>query len=162
MSDTTSGLTDLEPLMARHDERPEAQALLNALKRNQDALSQLLAECDDDSHDAEDCIYRFYHGSRKVYWIQELTEQIATRLQQQMPDHPLNPVFAEILQQGTGLEPECGQPKRRAEATRHMLEAYYHAHYVLKMAVKYGRELEYPLCIMPSGWAALLYLYNLR
>jgi hypothetical protein len=30
------------------------------------------------------------------------------------------------------------------------------------MAVKYGRELEYPPRVMPSGWAALLYLYNLR
>jgi len=148
--------------LTRREERPEAEALLNALKQNQDALSQLLADCDEGSLNAEDRIYRFYHGSRKVYWIQGLTEQIATRLQQQMPDRPLNSVFAEILQQGTGLEPERGQPKRRAEATRHMLEAYFHAHYFLKMAVKYGHELEYPPCMMPSGWAALLYLYNLR
>jgi hypothetical protein len=30
------------------------------------------------------------------------------------------------------------------------------------MAVKYGWESEYPPRVMPSGWAALLYLYNLR
>jgi hypothetical protein len=30
------------------------------------------------------------------------------------------------------------------------------------MAVKYGSELEEPPNPMPSGWAALLYLYNLR
>ncbi|MEA1051246.1 hypothetical protein U5801_15740 [Lamprobacter modestohalophilus] len=162
MSESTSGMADLEQLVARHDERPEAQALLNALKRNQAALSKMLAKCDEGPPEAEDCIYRFYHGSRKVYMIQSLTEEIAPLLQQQMPDRPLNPEFVEILQQGTGLEPERRQPERRAKATRHMLEAYFHAHYFLEMAVKYGRELEYPPSLMPSGWAALLYLYNLR
>jgi len=28
--------------------------------------------------------------------------------------------------------------------------------------VKYGKELDYPPVTMPSGWAAVLYLYNLR
>jgi hypothetical protein len=43
-----------------------------------------------------------------------------------------------------------------------MLEAFFHARYFLEMAVKYGRELELPPTLLPSGWAALLYLYNLR
>jgi len=30
------------------------------------------------------------------------------------------------------------------------------------MAVKYGAELDEPPMPLPSGWAALLYLYNLR
>jgi len=30
------------------------------------------------------------------------------------------------------------------------------------MCVKYGRELEKPPEILPSGWAAVLYLYGLR
>jgi hypothetical protein len=33
---------------------------------------------------------------------------------------------------------------------------------MLEMAVKYGKELERPPNFLPSGWAALLYLYDLR
>jgi hypothetical protein len=33
---------------------------------------------------------------------------------------------------------------------------------MLEMAVKYGRELDEPTDSLPSGWAAFLYLYNLR
>jgi hypothetical protein len=43
-----------------------------------------------------------------------------------------------------------------------MLEAFGHARYFLKMACKYGNELASPPNMMPSGWAALLYLYGLR
>ncbi|MGZ5544922.1 MAG: hypothetical protein ACXWIU_09620 [Limisphaerales bacterium] len=48
------------------------------------------------------------------------------------------------------------------ETTRPIVEAFFHARYFLEMAVNYGRELEYPPHVMPSGWAAFLYLYNLR
>ncbi len=33
---------------------------------------------------------------------------------------------------------------------------------ILEMAVKYGRKLEKAPELLPSGWAALLCLYNLR
>ena len=46
--------------------------------------------------------------------------------------------------------------------TRPILEAFFHALYFLEMAVKYGKELKYPPNRLPSGWASLLYLYNLR
>jgi hypothetical protein len=42
------------------------------------------------------------------------------------------------------------------------LEAFFHARYVLEMAVKYGDDLDEPTNLLPSGWAGLLYLYNLR
>ncbi|MCU1230989.1 MAG: hypothetical protein JWO97_3873 [Acidobacteria bacterium] len=48
------------------------------------------------------------------------------------------------------------------EATRPLLEAYFHAHYFLGMAIKYGNELSELPATLPSGWAALLCLYNLR
>ena len=46
-SDVGDCVADPEDLLTRRDERPEAEALLNALKQNQDALSQLLAKCDE-------------------------------------------------------------------------------------------------------------------
>jgi len=159
MSESTSEATDQDDLFTRRDERPEVAILLSHLKRDLPALTQQLAECDE--RFAEDCIYRFYHGSFKVYRLQGLTEHIVDLLQRQMPDCELDPYFCEILRDGTGLSFERRQPKRWIDATRHILEAYFHARYFLEMAVKYGRELEYPPSLMPSGWAALLYFYNL-
>jgi hypothetical protein len=46
--------------------------------------------------------------------------------------------------------------------TRPIIEAFFHARYFLEMAVHYGQALDKPPNAMPSGWAALLYLYNLR
>jgi hypothetical protein len=43
-----------------------------------------------------------------------------------------------------------------------IVEAAFHAHYVLKLACKYGRELDESPQALPSGWAAVLYLFNLR
>ena len=46
--------------------------------------------------------------------------------------------------------------------TEQIVEAYLHAHYFLEMAVRYGKTLKEPPIQLPSGWAALLYLYRLR
>jgi hypothetical protein len=46
--------------------------------------------------------------------------------------------------------------------TRVFLEAFFHAKYFLEMAVKYGKELQAAPTMLPSGWAALLCLYDLR
>jgi hypothetical protein len=51
---------------------------------------------------------------------------------------------------------------RWLETTRPIVEAFFHARYFLEMAVRYGRSLEAPPTLMPSGWAALLSLYGLR
>lgn len=46
--------------------------------------------------------------------------------------------------------------------TRPIVEAFFHARFFVEMAVKYGSELTEPPQPMPGGWAALLYLYDLR
>jgi hypothetical protein len=43
-----------------------------------------------------------------------------------------------------------------------MLEAFFHARFMLEMIVKFGRSLEEPPQTLPSGWATVLYLYDLR
>src|SRR6266567_7691723 len=48
------------------------------------------------------------------------------------------------------------------EVTGPIVEAFFHAHYFLEMAVRYGKQLQHPPRQLPSGWAAFLYLYNLR
>lgn len=46
--------------------------------------------------------------------------------------------------------------------TRPVVEAFLHAKYFLEMIIKYGGELKEMPDIMPSGWASVLCLYNLR
>lgn len=50
---------------------------------------------------------------------------------------------------------------RWTEVTRPILEAFFHARFFLEMAVRYA-DLEKPPLPLPSGYAALLYLYGLR
>lgn len=43
-----------------------------------------------------------------------------------------------------------------------MIEAFFHARYMLEMICKYAEALENPPALLPSGWAEVLCLYNLR
>ncbi len=124
-----------------HDKTPEILELFKNLKAKLPALEELLKTCS--SHwGYEDPVYRFYHQSYKVYYLQGST--------------------MEIIKKGTGKKFKQEDNKNWLPITRPIAEAFFHARYFLEMAVKYGRELKYPPRLMPSGWAALLYLYNLR
>jgi hypothetical protein len=64
-----------------------------------------------------------------------------------------------------GNEPPDPEPERppeeRERHTRPILEAFTHAKSMIEMAVRYA-DLPAPPAPLPSGWAALLYLYDLR
>jgi hypothetical protein len=110
----------------------------------------------------EDGIYRFYHQSFKVYYLQALTEAICTALASLLPDRPLNVWFSQTVAEGTGKQFDPSHNDDWLRHTRPIVEAFFHAHYFLRMACKYGRELDEPPSAMPSGWAAVLYLFGLR
>lgn len=156
----TAEQSSVDDLFTRKDERPEVQRLLANLKRNLPALRERLEECND--HRSEDYIYRFYHGSFKVYRLQDRTEKIVALLAQMLPARELDPYFKRILDQGTGLTFSKEHNKRWLEVTRPVVEAFFHARFFLEMAVKYAQELDEPPCLMPSGWAALLYFYQVN
>ena len=107
-------------------------------------------------------MYRFYHQSYKVYGMQHATMAIVSALHALAPELELNPWFKEIVAAGTNKQFEYEHNKRWLEVTRPMVEAFFHAKFFLDMAVRYGKELEAPPSLLPSGWAALLYLYQLR
>lgn len=130
------------------------------LKANLPALEELLEQC---REGAEDSIYRFYHHSFKVYHLQSTTLDIVEKLQALASKRPLNPWFMQIVREGTGKKFTSHDNDHWLPVTRPILEAFFHARYFLEMAVKYGSELqEPPLTVLPSGWAGLLYLYNMR
>jgi hypothetical protein len=136
------------------------EALLQSLRRDRRELEELLAKCSD-HWGYEDPVYRFYHQSFKVYWLQHKTESIVQRLQALAPNLPLNPWFVQIIESGTGKEFTTKDNARWTEVTRPILEAFFHARFFLDMAVRYA-DLEAPPQSLPSGYAALLYLFGLR
>lgn len=141
--------------------RENADKLLRNIKQQLPKLETLLANVED-HWGMEDSIYRFYHQSFKVYHLQQATEQIRQALQNLFPDRALNLWFAEIVAQGTGHEFELSHNQDWLRHTRPIAEAFFHAHYFLKMVVKYGKEMNNAPERMPSGWAAVLYLFDLR
>lgn len=150
----------VRPLVPLDEVRRAERTLLAQLRARRDELRALLERCS--SHwGYEDPVYRFYHQSFKVYFLQEETLRIVDLLRSLAPDRELNPWFLEILAEGTGrtFQPEHNQ--EWTEVTRPIVEAFLHARFFLEMATRYA-HLGEPPQPLPSGYAALLYLYGLR
>lgn len=143
------------------DMRLQVQQLFKNLKGKLPELEELLTK-NSDHWNYEDPIYRFYHQSYKVYQLQHQTVAIVTALRSLCPDACLNTWFKQIFQKGTGKTFTMAVNEHWSRHTRPILEAFFHARFFLEMAVKYGKELEFPPLLLPSGWAALLYFYDLR
>lgn len=143
------------------DDRPEVQRLLATIRARLPELEALLETCSG-PWEYEDPIYRFYHQSWKVYAVQQSTTHIVEVLQDLLPGRPMNASFRAIVSEGTGRRFTTEANRDWLTSTRPMLEAFFHCRYFLEMAVRYGRRLEQPPTRLPSGWAALLYLFDLR
>ena len=145
------------------EKRKMCDVLLQNAKARQNELAQLLEEVDREWV-AEDGFYRFYHQSFKVYHIQDATTKIVKALSElnPRPEVPLNDWFMEIVAQGTGRDFEISANQNWTTVTRPMLEAFFHARYFLQLVVKYANGLGTSPQVLPSGWAAVLYLYSLR
>src|SRR6266700_2959701 len=103
-------------------------------------LEQLLAQAND-HWVYEDGVYRFYHQSMKVFYLQEATVRILAALRELAPHMQLNKWFMEIVDQGTNkvFDPHSTNDNWTAE-TRPILEAFFHARYFLEMVCKYGKS----------------------
>ena len=148
--------------MLEQREKEEHEILLLAnIAANACHLETMLAKVND-KWTYEDCTYRFYHQSFKVFQLQGHTLSIVELLQSLAPKLPMNAWFVEIVRNGTGKEFRSEDNDHWSERTRPILEAFFHARYFLEMVCKYGKQLDKPPTCIPSGWAAVLYLFNLR
>jgi hypothetical protein len=148
-------------LMLKPEDRARLERLLLLrLKEKRKDLDALWSELN--GHwGYEDGFYRFYHGSFKVYGVQSSSAKAVDFLRSLLPERELNESFLAIIRDGTGKEFEISHNQDWARHTRPILEAFTHARYMVEMAVRYG-DLQEPPQPLPSGYAALLYLYNLR
>lgn len=143
------------------DTRPEVLQLLGNLKQALPRLLALQAHCQEPAV-SEGGFYRFYHQSFKVFALQEEIRQITDTLASLLPDWPLNAWYRQIVGEATARPFSQESNEHWLAEARPILEGYSHARFFLDMAVKYGETLDYPPRRLPSGWAALLYLYDLR
>jgi len=91
-----------------------------------------------------------------------MTEEAGWLQQSLLPERPLNAWFRQILSEGTGKTFELAHNEDCLRHTRPMVEALFHAHTFVKLACQYGQEWETQPSALPSGYAALLYLFDLR
>lgn len=136
--------------------------VFQSLKNNLPELKKLLAVIGD-HWVYEDCVYRFYHHSFKVYRLQDHTEAIVKAFRGLAPEEvTLNKRFMGIVEEGTGKVFKMDHNHDWDVHTRPIVEAFFHAKYFLEQLVKYGEELETAPRMLPSGWASCLYLFDIR
>lgn len=140
----------------------KVRQLLRNIKKHMPLLKKLLKKVS--GHwNQEDAIYRFYHSSMKVYYVQGLTVEIVSTLKILAPkDVVFNEYFQDLYIQGTGKNFSYRHNRNWMAHTRPMIECFFHAKYFLEMAIKYGSQLEKIPKELPNGWALLLYFYGLR
>lgn len=129
------------------------RTLIRNLKKRREVLEKLLEQIN--SHwEIEDVVYRLYHGSYKAQFARDITAAILKELQglHRRRWKYRSDLFKQIMEEGLDQNAE----------SRRWVEAMLHARYFLEMAVKYSKEVNKPLQLLPSGYAALLYLYGLR
>lgn len=145
----------------REDNRHVAEAVLLANLRAREPKLRSLLDNASSHWGFEDPIYRFYHQSFKVFQLQSQTDAMVKCLASLVPERPLHPWFLAIVAQGTGHTFALADNNRWLDVSRPVVEAFFHARFFLEMAVRYA-ALESPPSPLPSGYAALLYLYRLR
>ena len=146
--------------MASDDREQAEQDFLRGLQVRVNELKGVFEESSN-HWGFEDPVYRFYHQSFKVYLLQEQTEAIVRLLGSLLPERRLNPWFLQIVDEGTGKRFTPNDNTDWLRITRPILEAFFHARFFLEMAVRYA-DIAQPPRPMPSGYAALLYLFGLR
>lgn len=154
-------------LMLCEADRPvlknKKEELINQLFCNtKNSLSELELLHNSVSGFYEDGLYRIYHHSFKVFHLQSVTNKVMDTLKQLLPGRELNEDFLTIVAEGTDKEFCLETNDNCLTEVRPIVEAFLHAKYFLKMAVNCASELHTPPGPMPSKWAALLCLYNLR
>ena len=146
--------------------RYDADLLKNIKVRLKEA-EDLLAEVED--HWAEqDLVYRYYHHSYKVYYIQGLTNKIVDFMVAVDPKpkekrrENFDVRFLRILDDGTGHVFHVDHNHEWDKRARPMLEAFWHAKYCLQNMIRSAKEMEEAKGMLASGWAGVLSIFRMR
>jgi hypothetical protein len=144
-----------------NDNLEKSRQLLNRIKENLSEIENLYRRF---AAFEEDYVYRFYHQSFKVFMAQEEIKTALELFDSLAPEGvSLNDWYWQIADKA--LNKTFDQKRTNAKwttETRPILEAFWHSQFFLEQMLRYGREIDENPQILPEGWAAVLYLYNLR
>jgi hypothetical protein len=141
--------------------RERMDALLLRIKARLPELEELARTLEEAE---EDGVYRFYHGSNKVFFLQDPVKE-AFALIKEIGGESDAPHFdyARIVEAGTAHDFQGERTNANWDAeTKPILKAFWHTKYIINMMVKYATELETVEMPLDYGMAAVLYLYELR
>jgi hypothetical protein len=153
-------LKKMRGIIRSHTHQERINALFLRIKSRLPELEELARNLEEAE---EDGVYRFYHGSNKVFFLQEPVKAAFTAINEiGGEDDPPNFEYARIVEAGTAHQfSETTNANWEAE-TKPVLEAFWHTKYFINMMVKYRRELETVESPLQPGMAAVLYLFELR
>lgn len=146
-------------------DHPAPAAHAELLANLKSALPSLRATHDTIANEwvSGDLVYRFWHQSFKVYGLQSYTLRVAGELEALTPQGAsLHPWFRLMLAQGTGKTFDLTHNDDWLTHTRPIVEAFWHAAHMLDLAIEAAETLEHAPWILPSGWATLLELFQIR
>lgn len=147
--------------MFQDEEQKRHDMLLANIKGRLPEIEKLLA---DFKLEEEDGVYRFYHQSFKTFHLQPFVRRARDLFVQIALDGaPLHAWFAAICEEALDHEFDPGRTNDNWQGeVRPLLESFWHCKYFLEQMLRYGRELAVAPQMLPSGWAAILCLYNMR
>ena len=149
----------------RQERHAKQDALLVNMKGHMPEMEAFIQKNKEDWRPEEDLIYRYYHTSFKVYYLQDATEEMLSMLKSMSPHDDtsvMSPYYLDIIEKGTGVEFDLSHNKEWDKYTGPIVTAFFHSKYFIEMAIKYGNELDEAVDLLPSGWASLLSLYEIR
>lgn len=151
----------MKPKSVEHQLLPTIKSYLPKLKQwLTDSTVQLNGK---NGWSEEDAVYRFYHYSFKVTYLQSYTKAGLDLIQKiaLITNLTIDPMYLEIVSKGIDKEFNLDWNDNWAY-TRIFLEAFWHTKYFIEMMVKYGELLEEESNLLDNGWASVLTLFNCR
>jgi len=138
-----------------------AGQLLDNIKTHREKIANVLAWF---RKEEPDLVYRFYHQSFKVFIMTSLVNSADELFKSLSPDsRELDPWYVQITSTALSRKFEDSETNENwFEVTTPVLLAFWNSKYMLERMLVAADELAEPPTILPSGWAAVLYLYGLR
>lgn len=137
-----------------------SEYLLNNIKLMTYSIEKLLFSC---KRNTSDGIYRYFYQSYKVYNLQNYTLDIYNKLYEldPKPEKCLCEYYENIVFKGTGKEFKLEHNREWEIQTYPIISAFLISKNILEYCKK-SAELEKSPTILPSEWAAVLCVYNIR
>jgi hypothetical protein len=154
-------LKKMAGIMKTGTHRERAGALLLRIKARPPELEELSRTLEKAE---EDGVYRFYHGSYKVFYLQRPVKKAFALIKEIGGEaDPPHFGYARIVEAGTAHDFQEERTNANWDMeTKPILEAFWHTKYFINMMVKYAKELETVEMPLDYGMAAVLYLFELR